>query len=336
MEALDEALTELAAEDELAAKVVELRYFAGLGHEQIAEFTGVSVYEARKKWTYARAWLREKLSPNRDDRMKSVSTVLIRHVALVGRPVSPDFGIAWIELQKWRFEPMLPALNLPRRSRTCPATHNESRPSSSTPCRNRSPSGRSFSSRECGGDSELRRRVDALIAAHDQSGSFLDSPPKDLAGTSPTIAHVNAGAGRQLDRPVQAAAADRRRGHGLGLHGRADRAGRATRRSENHQAGDGHQSGDRPFRGRAASTGDDGSSEHRQSAGCRNDQLRSSLLCDGTGSRRSDHAVLRRTSADAATAIGVVLAGLPGRSARPSEGNHSPRHQAVERAGRRV
>ena len=62
MEALDEALTELAAEDVLAAKVVELRYFAGLGHEQIAEFTGVSVYEARKKWTYARAWLREKLS----------------------------------------------------------------------------------------------------------------------------------------------------------------------------------------------------------------------------------------------------------------------------------
>ena len=29
--ALDESLTELAAEDELAAKVVELRYFAGLG-----------------------------------------------------------------------------------------------------------------------------------------------------------------------------------------------------------------------------------------------------------------------------------------------------------------
>ncbi|MCS7469982.1 ECF-type sigma factor [Stieleria sp. ICT_E10.1] len=62
IEALDESLKELAAEDELAAKVVELRYFAGLGHEQIAEFTGVSVYEARKKWTYARAWLREKLT----------------------------------------------------------------------------------------------------------------------------------------------------------------------------------------------------------------------------------------------------------------------------------
>ena len=45
-----------------------------------------------------------------------------------------------------------------------------------------------FLERECGGDSELRRRVDALIAAHELSGSFLDSPPKDLAGTSPTVA----------------------------------------------------------------------------------------------------------------------------------------------------
>jgi RNA polymerase sigma factor (TIGR02999 family) len=34
---LDQALTELAGEDALAAKMVELRYFAGLGHEQIAQ-----------------------------------------------------------------------------------------------------------------------------------------------------------------------------------------------------------------------------------------------------------------------------------------------------------
>ena len=64
--ALDEALTALAAEDEVAAKVVEVRYFAGLGHEQIAETTGITVYEARKKWTYARAWLRERLSAEKE------------------------------------------------------------------------------------------------------------------------------------------------------------------------------------------------------------------------------------------------------------------------------
>jgi RNA polymerase sigma factor (TIGR02999 family) len=57
--ALDEALTALAAEDEQAAKVVELRYFAGLNHDQVAAALGISVYQARQKWTYARAWLRD-------------------------------------------------------------------------------------------------------------------------------------------------------------------------------------------------------------------------------------------------------------------------------------
>jgi RNA polymerase sigma factor (TIGR02999 family) len=56
--ALDAALTRLAAEDPLAARVVELRYFAGLGHDAVADTLNVSIYQARQKWTYARAWLR--------------------------------------------------------------------------------------------------------------------------------------------------------------------------------------------------------------------------------------------------------------------------------------
>jgi RNA polymerase sigma factor (TIGR02999 family) len=60
--ALDEALSRLAAEDPAAAKVVELRHFAGLGHEGVAAALGVSVYEARQKWAYARAWLRDALA----------------------------------------------------------------------------------------------------------------------------------------------------------------------------------------------------------------------------------------------------------------------------------
>jgi RNA polymerase sigma factor (TIGR02999 family) len=56
--ALDEALTRLAAEDPIAARVVELRHFAGLGHEDIAATLGVTVYLARQKWSFARAWLR--------------------------------------------------------------------------------------------------------------------------------------------------------------------------------------------------------------------------------------------------------------------------------------
>jgi RNA polymerase sigma factor (TIGR02999 family) len=60
--ALDEALTRLAGEDPVAARVVELRHFAGLGHEQIAATLGLTVYQARQKWTYARAWLRDALA----------------------------------------------------------------------------------------------------------------------------------------------------------------------------------------------------------------------------------------------------------------------------------
>jgi RNA polymerase sigma factor (TIGR02999 family) len=57
--ALDETLAKLAVEDPVAARIVELRRFAGLGHEQIAELLGITVYQARQKWTYARAWLRD-------------------------------------------------------------------------------------------------------------------------------------------------------------------------------------------------------------------------------------------------------------------------------------
>lgn len=60
--ALDDALTRLAAEDPVAARVVELRQFAGLGHDAIAAALGITVYAARQKWTFARAWLRDAIS----------------------------------------------------------------------------------------------------------------------------------------------------------------------------------------------------------------------------------------------------------------------------------
>jgi RNA polymerase sigma factor (TIGR02999 family) len=57
--ALDEALTRLAAEDRLAAKVVEMHHFGGLSHEVVAESLGLTVYRVRQKWTYAQVWLRD-------------------------------------------------------------------------------------------------------------------------------------------------------------------------------------------------------------------------------------------------------------------------------------
>lgn len=59
--ALDESLNQLAAEDPQLAQIVELHHFAGLSHEVVAETLGITVYQARQKWTYARAWLQEAL-----------------------------------------------------------------------------------------------------------------------------------------------------------------------------------------------------------------------------------------------------------------------------------
>ena len=62
--ALDDALTRLAVEDPLAARVVELRQFTGAGHDAVAAALGITVYAARQKWTYARAWLRDAMADN--------------------------------------------------------------------------------------------------------------------------------------------------------------------------------------------------------------------------------------------------------------------------------
>ncbi len=59
--ALDAALTRLAAEDPVAARVVELRHFAGLSIEDAAATLGLSHATAYRHWTYARAWLRDAL-----------------------------------------------------------------------------------------------------------------------------------------------------------------------------------------------------------------------------------------------------------------------------------
>jgi RNA polymerase sigma factor (TIGR02999 family) len=55
--ALDEALERLAATDPLKARLVELRYFAGLTSDQAAEALGISPSAADRHWAFARAWL---------------------------------------------------------------------------------------------------------------------------------------------------------------------------------------------------------------------------------------------------------------------------------------
>jgi RNA polymerase sigma factor (TIGR02999 family) len=58
---LDEALGQLAALDPLAGKLVQLRYFAGLGLDEAAGALGISTATAYRHWAYARAWLHGEL-----------------------------------------------------------------------------------------------------------------------------------------------------------------------------------------------------------------------------------------------------------------------------------
>jgi RNA polymerase sigma factor (TIGR02999 family) len=55
--ALHEALEQFAAREPLKAKLVELRFFAGLTRVQAAECLGISLSTADRGWRYARAWL---------------------------------------------------------------------------------------------------------------------------------------------------------------------------------------------------------------------------------------------------------------------------------------
>jgi RNA polymerase sigma factor (TIGR02999 family) len=63
--ALDDALNRLAARDPRKAKLVELRFFAGLPLDRVAEVLGISPATADRDWAYARAWLHDEISKGR-------------------------------------------------------------------------------------------------------------------------------------------------------------------------------------------------------------------------------------------------------------------------------
>ena len=63
---LDDALQAFAATHPLHAKLVELRYFAGLTGEQAAGVLGLSPSTADRHWVFARAWLRREMARGGD------------------------------------------------------------------------------------------------------------------------------------------------------------------------------------------------------------------------------------------------------------------------------
>jgi RNA polymerase sigma factor (TIGR02999 family) len=59
--ALNEAISKLELESPEKSKVVQLRFFVGMTHEEVAKALGISAVTARRHWRYARAWLRREM-----------------------------------------------------------------------------------------------------------------------------------------------------------------------------------------------------------------------------------------------------------------------------------
>src|SRR5262245_54371663 len=59
---LSDALDQFEKTDALAAKVVKLRYFAGLSLPEVADALGLSLRTAERNWTFARTWLHRELT----------------------------------------------------------------------------------------------------------------------------------------------------------------------------------------------------------------------------------------------------------------------------------
>ena len=61
--ALDEALERLTALDERKARLVEMRFFAGMTADEISESAGIPAYTIRRELRLAQAWLHKELAP---------------------------------------------------------------------------------------------------------------------------------------------------------------------------------------------------------------------------------------------------------------------------------
>jgi len=60
--ALDQALEQLATFDQRLARIIELRYFAGLTEQEVAEVLSISRTTVTREWQTARAWLYQRMT----------------------------------------------------------------------------------------------------------------------------------------------------------------------------------------------------------------------------------------------------------------------------------
>src|SRR5262249_24031768 len=157
-------LTRLASANPQAARLVELRYFAGLPIPEEAHTLGVSPRTADRHWAFARAWLLREVSgdapdrsaPRKNDREEKSWRDFTRKGGLSYERPSPR----WEEKKETMNEQaiFLAALD-------------------------KDPSERAaFLDEACAGDARLRRGVETLLRLDAESHGFLDVPaPEQLA-----------------------------------------------------------------------------------------------------------------------------------------------------------
>ncbi len=62
---LNDALDQLEAEEPRAAKIIKLRFFAGLSIQEAADMLEISLSTAKADWSYAKNWLRAELQESK-------------------------------------------------------------------------------------------------------------------------------------------------------------------------------------------------------------------------------------------------------------------------------
>ena len=178
---------------------------------------------------------------------------------------------------------------------------------------------------------ELRRRIERLLRAQSEIGNFLESPPPELADTIVPSALAERpgtviGAYKLLEEIGEG---------GFGVVYMADQQAPVRRRVALKIIKPGMDTKEVLARfeaeRQALAMMDHPNIARVLDAGAT--ETGPALFRDGAGPRRSHHGVLRPEQLARPRAARFVRAGLPRRAARPSEGDHSPGHQALERAG---
>ena len=175
-----------------------------------------------------------------------------------------------------------------------------------------------FLDEACGDNRALRERLDLLIRHSEEVESFLESSPVEYLAPPTIDQPITEKPGTQIGpyKLLQQIGEG-----GMGVVYMAEQKEPVKRRVALKIIKPGMDTRQviARFEAERQALGDDGSSEHRQGAGCGADGIRPTLLRDGVSQWPASDQVLRRTASHAERTAGVVRTDLPGSPARSPE-----------------